>query len=163
MDCIIIKGVGYIPEEDSEYKKSHKLTKSEMNESVLQSVRSLPVYIEHDTSVQIGEVLRGYYDGEDRRLMVDLWIYSNIMIISQLSDCISKDDNTSSRAFFTGISAGTAVTLKQIGIGPVDEFGKYSDYYTAPESAVFTEFSIVQVPDCKGCLIQDWYFTESFI
>lgn len=153
MNQILIYGIGYIPVQGNE-SDSHMFVKAEMTEELAVSVTGLPVYIEHDTTVQIGEVVRGSFD-EHRNLHVELLIYENVMIISHLSDCISKKSaRTKERNVFNGISVGTSMKLRKVNVGT----GEYAETYTVPHEVRFTEFSIVAHPDSPGCVITDWKF-----
>jgi hypothetical protein len=149
MTGIDVVGIGYVP--DYEYGGTHMLIPEQMTRELAASVVSLPVYIEHDTSVPIGEVSMAHID-DKMRLVVTLKIFNNPLIVSHLSDCIALNGNTGRRALFTGISAGTRVQLRRTSLGD-------GEHYMAPVGQVeFSEFSIVETPDSPECLILDWDF-----
>lgn len=143
-----ITGIGYIP---SQTKLTHMLTPENMTNELARRVLGLPVYIEHDTVIQIGEVSKAIID-DLQRLVVTMTIYHNSLIVSHLSDCIAIDGKTGRRALFTGISAGTRVQLARVNMSDGEH------YLSTVGPASFTEFSIVETPDSPGCLITDWDF-----
>jgi hypothetical protein len=155
MEEIRIYGIGFIPATE---KGSHMLTGNEMTNKLAQSSVGLPVFIEHDLTMQIGEVQSATIDSETKNLMVELRVFRNPDIICHLADALSMSDHTMRRRF-SGISVGTTVTLKRIGLGMPDKYGKFQEYYSTAEGSVFTEFSIVEKPDSPGCVILDWKFS----
>ena len=110
MEEIIIIGIGFVPASE---QGSHMLTRNEMTEELAKSAVGLPVFIEHDLTMPIGQVKSAYIDQETKNLLVELRIFHNPDIICHLSEALSIRR-------FSGLSVGTTVTLKRIGLGQPD-------------------------------------------
>ena len=140
MEEIIIIGIGFVPASE---QGSHMLTRNEMTEELAKSAVGLPVFIEHDLTMPIGQVKSAYIDQETKNLLVELRIFHNPDIICHLSEALSIRR-------FSGL----------IVLGQPDLLGIFQEYYSMLERSIFTEFSVVEIPDSPGCLIIDWKFSS---
>ena len=106
---LLIIGTAYFPE--FEEKESTLFTASEMTREFADSVKSLPVYIEHDEKHQVGTIADAYID-ENRQLKTMLHIHGNALAKEKLPAALSKDPE-SHEAFFQGLSLGNTIGLER--------------------------------------------------
>ena len=151
MDCcdkspheILISGCAYTPlyGEDS---PSTIFKHDQMTSAFAESVKGLPVYIEHDTSKQIGEVYDAYIN-EKRQLMTLLHINNNPIANKLLPPTLYKDPAVNQR-YYNALSLGNDAS-----------FGR-KDNLSPPEvrSNVPAEVSLVMAGNRPMTEIDDYW------
>jgi hypothetical protein len=103
---IVVLGCAYTPlygdEETTLFKHS------DMTSDFAETVKGLPVFIEHDTSKQIGEVIDAYIN-EKRQLVTVLHLAGDPYANAILPQALYKDPNNDNRGYYNALSLGNDV------------------------------------------------------
>lgn len=151
MDCddespneILVAGCAYTPlyGEDA---PSTIFKHDQMTNAFAESVKGLPVYIEHDSTKQIGEVYDAYIN-EKRQLMTLLHIANNPIANKLLPPTLYKDPENNQR-YYNALSLGNDASFSR------------KDQYSAPEvsSNVPAEVSLVMAGNRPMTEIDDYW------
>jgi len=104
---VLVLGVAYTPAyEDGE---TTLFKYSEMTPAFAESLRGLPVYVEHDTRIQIGTVHSAYIN-DSLQAVALLHIHGNTMVCDRLPAFLDRDPRTG-RAFYNAFSLGNELLL----------------------------------------------------
>lgn len=156
---ILVMGCAYTPYYGDDETTLFK--HSDMTSQFAESVKNLPVFIEHDTSKQIGEVLDAYIN-ERRQLVTLLHLAGDPVANSILPQTFYKDPMNGHRGYYNALSLGNdvgflvekdptgAFTTKKVvnnrpsevsivraGNRPMTEI---SDYWQVPKHMPLSEF-----------------------
>lgn len=108
---IIIMGNAYTPHFGDD--ESTLFTHGEMNNDFTKSLENLPVYIEHDTKHQIGNVVDSFVN-EKRQIKTMLHIHGNREVNKILPGTLYKDP-TDNKRYYNSLSLGNNVGLVKKG------------------------------------------------
>lgn len=156
---ILVMGCAYTPLYGDE--ETTLFRHSDMTSQFAESVKNLPVYIEHDTSKQIGEVLDAFIN-EKRQLVTVLHLAGDPLANSILPQTFYKDPMNGNRGYYNALSLGndvgflvekdpsglfttkkvvnnrpSEVSIVRAGNRPMTEI---SDYWIVPKNASLTEY-----------------------
>lgn len=149
---LIVYGCAYTPKYDED--ESTIFNHTTMNSEFAQSVIGLPVYIEHDTTVQIGEVKEAFIN-ERRQLMVVLHIIGNPLVNKLLPSRLYKDPSNGNKGFFNALSLGNSVGFK------LTDYGDYKVKEIAQN--VPSEISIVRAGNRPMTQILEYWMVPDSI
>lgn len=107
---IIILGSAYTPYYGDNV--STLFNHNEMNSEFVKKLKDLPVFIEHDTKHQIGNVVDSYVN-EKRQLKTLLHIHGNREVNKRLPATLYKDPENGSKGYYNSLSLGNNVALEQ--------------------------------------------------
>lgn len=105
---ILIMGTAYTPSYD-DCNDTTLFTADQMTSEFANNMKNLPVYIEHDNSIQVGTIKEAYID-EKRRLKTILHIAGNRMVNEKLPATLHRDPEYQ-RRFFNDLSLGNDIGL----------------------------------------------------
>lgn len=140
---IIIMGNAYTPYYGDDETTLFK--HDQMNEEFTKKLNNLPVFIEHDTRHQIGNVVDAFVN-EKRQVKALLHIHGNRQVNKLLPATLYKDPENDSRGYYNGLSLGN-------DIGFVKEGDKISIKDNVP-----SEISVVMNGDRPMTEIDDYWF-----
>lgn len=140
---ILVLGTAYVPSfSDSD---TTLLTHAELTQELTSSLINCPVYIEHDTDYQVGEVMDAYLD-ERKNLKALLHVYGNPLVNQILPHALEKvNENGESRRYYESFSLGNRVLFEKDDVG-VRISGKIPQ-----------EVSICRKGDIDGTDIDDYW------
>ena len=133
----------------------------DMNNKFAETIKNLPVYIEHDTSKQVGEVMDAFIN-EKRQLVTLLHLAGDPFANSILPDAFFKDPFNGNKGYYNALSLGNGVgfleepdpsgefTWKKIVANKPSEVSivragnrpmtEINDYWILPKNAPLHEF-----------------------
>jgi hypothetical protein len=141
---IIIMGSAYTPHYGDE--ETTLFRDSEMNSDFTNKLKNLPVYIEHDTKYQIGNVVDAFIN-ERRQAKTLLHIHGNSEVNKRLPATLYKDPENNCRGYYNSLSLGNDVGLS------VDDNSN-----VRVDTNVPTEISVCMNGDRPMTEIDDYWF-----
>lgn len=140
---ILIMGNAYTPHYGDE--ETTLFTHNQMNQDFTKQLENLPVYIEHDTRHQIGNVVDSFVN-EKRQVKALLHIHGNREVNRLLPATLYKDPENDSRGYYNGLSLGN-------NLGLIRDGDKISVKENVP-----SEISVVMNGDRPMTEIDDYWF-----
>lgn len=140
---IIIMGNAYTPHYGD--NDTSLFRHDEMNNDFTSKLNNLPVYIEHDTRHQIGNVVDAFVN-EKRQVKAILHIHGNREVNKRLPATLYKDPENNSKGYYNGLSLG-------------NDIGFVKDGHTVSiANNVPSEISVVMNGDRPMTEIDDYWF-----
>lgn len=141
---ILVLGTAYVPSfSDSD---TTLLTHRELTRELTQSLIQCPVYIEHDTEYQVGDVMDAYLD-ERKNLKALLHVYGNPLVNQILPHALEKvSENGEHKRYYESFSLGNKVL-----------FEKDEDTGIRISGKIPQEVSICRKGDIPGTDIDDYW------
>lgn len=109
---ILVMGNAYTPHYGND--ETTLFTHEEMNANFTKQLENLPVFIEHDTKFQIGNVVDSFVN-ENRQIKTLLHIHGNKMVNQILPGTLYKDPENNSRGYYNSLSLGNDIGLVREG------------------------------------------------
>lgn len=141
---IIIMGSAYTPHYGD--NETTLFTHEQVKDNFTDKLHNLPVYIEHDTRHQIGNVVDSFIN-EKRQVKALLHIHGNREVNRLLPATLHKDPENNGRGYFNGLSLGNGIGFER------DENDKINIKSNTP-----SEISVVMNGDRPMTEIDEYWF-----
>lgn len=143
---IFVLGTAYVPRFSDD--DTTLLKYSEITADLARKVVNLPVYIEHDTRYQIGEVYDAYMD-ERKNLKALLHVYGNPYVNNILPHALAGGVED---RYYKSFSLGNTVNFRTVG----------EDRYAVGDKEP-QEISICRLGDVPGTYIDDYWIVPNSV